>query len=976
MTTFSCWLVATLRQCFLGRPVGLAVLLLVSLVSQAGLPSARRLPPNGQLAAGSAHSLLVRPDGSLYAWGANGSGQLGNGSTTTSSTPVAVSSGAMPTGTRLVQVAAGKLFSLALAADGTAYAWGDNASGQLGNSTTASSQVPVAVSLPTGGRFVQVAAGQLHALALAADGSLYAWGGNTSGQLGNGTTAPSTIPVSVSQGAAPAGTRFVQVAAGATHSLALATDGTLYAWGDNTSGQLGNTSNTSSSTPVAVSQGAAPAGTRFVQVAAGQGFSLALAADGTVYAWGLNSAGQLGTTTPASSNAPLAAAMPAGTRFVQVAAGAMHSLALAADGSLYAWGDNASGQLGTNNAPTGSPVPVAVSQGAAPAGLLFGQVAAGSQAAHSLALAADGMPYAWGTNGSGQLGSGSTTLATTPVAVAGLVQPRGYVQAAVGSRHTVAVQASGVLGAWGSNTHGELGNGTTNSTANSTPVAVGQGAMPAGTRLVQVAAGDFTTIALSASGTAYTWGYNNFGQLGNGSTTSSSTPGAVSQGAMPTGTRLVQVAAGPSHMLALAADGTAYAWGSNSSGQLGNGTTTTSSTPVAVSLPAGVRLVQVAVGSSYSLALAADGTAYAWGLNSSGYLGNGSTTSSSTPVAVSQGAMPTGTRLVQIAAGNYHAVALAADGTTYAWGQNIYGQLGNGTTTTSTTPVAVSQGALPAGTRLVQVMANNYISQALAADGRLYTWGYNTYGQLGINSTTNSTTPAAEYSGLTQWRGLAVGPGANHALVLGQSAAVFMAGYNSLGQLGDGTTTNSLVYIRNQAPLPVVLTAFTATAAGPAAVRLAWATASEKSSDFFEVERSPDGTSFARIGTLAAAGSSSSPHHYELLDAALPAGAGTAYYRLRQVDIDGTLSYSPVRVVTLAAQAGLALYPNPATAPGATLRGALPGTVVMMYDALGRLVASAPADAAGTAALALPTGLPAGVYVVRAGAHALRLAVE
>ncbi|QKG51408.1 hypothetical protein [Hymenobacter sp. BRD67] len=96
-------------------------------------------------------------------------------------------------------------------------------------------------------------------------------------------------------------------------------------------------------------------------------------------------------------------------------------------------------------------------------------------------------------------------------------------------------------------------------------------------------------------------------------------------------------------------------------------------------------------------------------------------------------------------------------------------------------------------------MANNYISQALAADGKLYTWGYNTYGQLGINSTTNSTTPAAEYSGLTQWRGLAVGPGANHALVLGQGAAVFMAGYNSLGQLGDGTTTNSLVYIRNQA---------------------------------------------------------------------------------------------------------------------------------------------------------------------------------
>ncbi|QKG51407.1 hypothetical protein GKZ67_00910 [Hymenobacter sp. BRD67] len=115
---------------------------------------------------------------------------------------------------------------------------------------------------------------------------------------------------------------------------------------------------------------------------------------------------------------------------------------------------------------------------------------------------------------------------------------------------------------------------------------------------------------------------------------------------------------------------------------------------MAVSLPAGVRLVQVAVGSNYSLALAADGTAYAWGANNNGQLGIGTTTSSSTPVAVSQGAMPTGTRLVQIAAGNYHAVALAADGTVYAWGSNNDGQLGNGTTnsTANSTPNAVSQG--------------------------------------------------------------------------------------------------------------------------------------------------------------------------------------------------------------------------------------------------------------------------------------------
>ena len=183
-------------------------------------------------------------------------------------------------------------------------------------------------------------------------------------------------------------------------------------------------------------------------------------------------------------------------------------------------------------------------------------------------------------------------------------------------------------------------------------------------------------------------------------------------------------------------------------------------------------------------------------------------------------------------------------------------------------------------------------------------------------------------------------------------------------------------------PLPVEVSAFTATAAGPTAVRLAWATASEKNSARFEVERSANGRDFERIGTVAAAGSSSSARTYALLDARLPVGAALLYYRLRLVDLDGTFSYSPVRTIQLpdSPTHQLTLFPNPAghgPAHGAaTLTGALPGAVVTVYDALGRAVTSATADASGTAALALPAGLPAGVYVVRAGGKALRLTVE
>ncbi|MBH8559365.1 T9SS type A sorting domain-containing protein [Hymenobacter negativus] len=178
------------------------------------------------------------------------------------------------------------------------------------------------------------------------------------------------------------------------------------------------------------------------------------------------------------------------------------------------------------------------------------------------------------------------------------------------------------------------------------------------------------------------------------------------------------------------------------------------------------------------------------------------------------------------------------------------------------------------------------------------------------------------------------------------------------------------------APLPVELTAFTATLAGPA-VRLAWATASEKNSQAFIVERSLDGQSFAAIGTVAAAGSSTSARAYELLDAKLPSGVATLYYRLKQVDADGTFSYSPVRTVALTAAAtGLALFPNPAQGGAVTLMGAQAGTAVTVFDALGRPVLAAATDAAGTAALALPAGLATGVYVVRVGSKALRLTVQ
>jgi hypothetical protein len=248
--------------------------------------------------------------------------------------------------------------------------------------------------------------------------------------------------------------------------------------------------------------------------------------------------------------------------------------------------------------------------------------------------------------------------------------------------------------------------------------------------------------------------------------------------------------------------------------------------------------------------------------------------------------------------------------------------------------------------------------------------------QLADNTATLANLKATQYSGPNEDCQLGNNSSAGESRVLPAPAASPSGTSYFVAQLAVADHFSEFYLTGSSVPLPVELTQFTATLAGPATVRLAWTTASENNSDRYEVERSLDGLTFARIGSLAAAGNSATPRAYELLDTKLPAGATLPYYRLRQVDLDGTAHYSPVRTVALTgAAAGLALFPNPAHG-AATLTGAQPGEVVTVLDALGRLVLSTPADTVGTALLALPTGITTGVYVVRAGSQALRLTVE
>jgi hypothetical protein len=355
-----------------------------------------------------------------------------------------------------------------------------------------------------------------------------AWGDNSAGELGNATLTPSATPVAVTSL-----NNAQALAAGGRHNLALLTDGTVMAWGDNTFGQLGDATtgtNNDAEMPVAV------AGLSGVTaIAAGAEHSLALLSNGTVMAWGDNSAGQLGDGTRLSRDVPVPVKGLSGV--TAISAGLLFSVAALSNGTVMTWGSNSHGELGIGN-NTDSALPVTV-----PGLGGVKTVAAGEQ--HALALLANGTAEAWGANDSGELGDGDSTHGSSPVPVK-VRRLTGATAISAGSEHSVALLKSGMVMAWGGNGFFQLArpNGFPGGIGSSNVPLVIHGIKPA---KAIVAAGMFT-LTVTTSGTVQAWGDNAFGQLGNNSTSTNDVPVTV------TGlSRALAVAAGGVHSLALVA---------------------------------------------------------------------------------------------------------------------------------------------------------------------------------------------------------------------------------------------------------------------------------------------------------------------------------------------------------------------------------------------------------------------------------------
>lgn len=348
-----------------------------------------------------------------------------------------------------------------------------------------------------------IAAGEYHTLAVGSSGSVWAWGLNTSGQLGDHTIIERTRPTPV------VGLRgVIAVSSGAYHSLALRGDGTVAAWGHNSLGQLGNGSFADSSAylPIAFPLNADNSPVRIVAVAAGSYHNLALADDGKIYAWGLNSDGQLGDGTTVTRNQPVLVSGTVGNGIRAIAAGAYHSVALTSNGSVLGWGANFYGALGSVNPEQPrffTPTPV-------PMGTNVGIVGIAAGAYHTMAIADGGSAVALGWNGYGELGDGSTTTRSNPAFV-GQVAGVTYLAASRAvSGHCLGLISNGSVWSWGGGTFGQLGNLPKQDQLLALPVSN----LP---HSGKVAAGGFHSVSVSSDGSVYVWGDNTFGQLGNGS---------------------------------------------------------------------------------------------------------------------------------------------------------------------------------------------------------------------------------------------------------------------------------------------------------------------------------------------------------------------------------------------------------------------------------------------------------------------------
>jgi alpha-tubulin suppressor-like RCC1 family protein len=670
------------------------------------------------VAAGDSHACAVRNDGTVWCWGRNDFGQLGDGTVTDRLTPVQVQ---MITGA--IAVAAGGVSSCALLKSGDAWCWGHNDVGQLGDGTNTDSKQPVQVKNVSGA--TKLAVGAEHACALLADGSMPCWGSNDHGELGDGTHTNRSMAMPVNVPTA------ISIAAGDDFTCAVDSMGTVRCWGENDLGETGNGMDGADVTMPSAVMIMSP----LVGVAAGGGFACANDAAGAVWCWGDNSDGQVGNGTQGNQqDSPQQVDNAVGLH--DLVAGGNHACGLDDYRHMWCWGYDADGRLADGNPTSYRPVPT-MSE-------IQDVVAITAGGEHSCAVDSKGGIRCAGFDRRGDLGDGLRTTQGVPQQVPGIT---GAVSIAAGDSHTCVALMDGSARCWGNNGNGQLGNGTTFDSAYPTTV-IGIG------NVTKMVAGGDHTCAIS-DGLVMCWGDNSSGQVGAGDF-DSPVPQFVSQlggykvdeivaggtascvlrngQAMCWGNQyggpmavvaqgysdVVHVALGSLHTCVLRSGGEVDCWGSNYEGQLGNGGTgSPTNTPQLVGNLSSV--AGLSLGGDGSCAIAMDGTAKCWGYDGSGNLGNGVA-----PYAqVTASSVQNLTGAAELAKGADASCARKGDGSVWCFGPGYVGEIGDSQYATREMATQVP------GLNVMHVAAGGSHICAILGDGTVSCWGLDTNGQLG-----------------------------------------------------------------------------------------------------------------------------------------------------------------------------------------------------------------------------------------------------
>ena len=857
-----------------------------------------------QVSLGSQHSSALTSTGRLFMWGRNNYGQLGDGTVIDKNIPTEITNRfGLSNEEKITQISLGSSHSSALTSTGRVFMWGRNNYGQLGDGTVIDKNIPTEITnrfgLSNEEKITQISLGSSHSSALSSTGRVFIWGYNYNSQLGDSTLINKNIPTEITNRFGLSNNEtIIQVALGENHSSALTSTGRVFVWGYNACGQLGDATLTDKNIPTEITNRFSLIGEEKIsQISLGSNHSSAISSTGRLFLWGYNYHGQIGDGTTINKILPTEITNRFGLsneeKIIQFSLGGSHSSALTSTGRLFMWGNNYNGQLGnittTNrNSPTYITNYFNITDEEKITQISLGNL-------HSSAITSTGRFFVWGYNYEGQLGDGTTINKNIPTEITlfksskvftsltyiyheninqfipnkeGYIFLGWYTDLTFISLSDLSIMPANdivLFGYWsiinydityhlddginhdnnpnsytvfdeitlfnptkiGYNflgwydNEGLTGEAITTISLGSTInvnlyakweiksytisyLIVEDDYEPLSyiplfpeESIIKVSLGYYNSAALTSTGRLFIWGNNFYGQLGDGTKTGKIVPIEITSCfSLSSEEKIIEVSLGEYNSSALTSTGRLFMWGNNYYGQLGDGTTADKTSPTEITsyfkLTSNEKIIKVVLGCSHSSALTSTGRLFTWGYNYYGRLGDGTTNNKNIPTEITSNFNLTSEeKIIDVSLGYSHSSALTSSGRLFTWGFNAYGQLGDGTYNNNYLPTEITRFFNLTNDEIVHIDFKGGHSSALTSTGRLFLWGYNSYGQIGDGTIVNKTSPTeiTSFFNLTSGETITqISIGDTFSSALTSSGRLFIWGDNTYGQLGDGTT--------------------------------------------------------------------------------------------------------------------------------------------------------------------------------------------